>query len=157
MIEIDGSRYSGSGTIVRQAVAFAALTGQAVHLVKARVRCLKPGLRPQHIHVIEAIPQVGEDRPKGSSRAPRPSSFGLGRCRVKGTTSGTLGLPDRRRCWPWRSCPSWLFGAPRALSSYAVASFRTLRLLSTISTRRVWDTEKRRLLPGYRLARRCVM
>lgn len=49
MLEIDGSRYSGSGTIVRQAVVFAALTGQAVHIVKARVRRPTPGLRPQHI------------------------------------------------------------------------------------------------------------
>jgi len=35
--EIDGLRYSGSGTIVRQAVVFAALTNQAVHIVMARV------------------------------------------------------------------------------------------------------------------------
>ena len=34
MLEIDGSRYSGSGTIVRQAVMFAALTGQAVHIIR---------------------------------------------------------------------------------------------------------------------------
>jgi RNA 3'-terminal phosphate cyclase (ATP) len=58
MLEIDGSRYSGSGTIVRQAMVFAALTGQAVHMVKARVRRPKPGLRPQHIRVVEAIRQV---------------------------------------------------------------------------------------------------
>ena len=58
MLEIDGSRYSGSGTIVRQAMVFAALTGQAVHIVKARVRRPKPGLRPQHIRVVEAICQV---------------------------------------------------------------------------------------------------
>jgi hypothetical protein len=31
MLEIDGSRYSGSGAIVRQAVGFAALTGTAMH------------------------------------------------------------------------------------------------------------------------------
>ena len=58
MLEIDGSRYSGSGTIVRQAMVFAALTGQAVHMVKARARRLKPGLRPQHMRVVEAIRQV---------------------------------------------------------------------------------------------------
>ena len=55
MIRIDGSRYSGSGTIVRQSVALAALTGQAVHVVNARSRRPKPGLRPQHVRVIEAI------------------------------------------------------------------------------------------------------
>ncbi len=58
MIEIDGSRYSGSGTIVRQAVAFAALTGRPVHVVNARVRRPNPGLRPQHIRVVEAIREL---------------------------------------------------------------------------------------------------
>ena len=58
MLEIDGSRYSGSGTIVRQAVMCAALTGQAVHIVKARVRRPTPGLRPQHVRVVEALRQV---------------------------------------------------------------------------------------------------
>ena len=58
MIEIDGSRYSGSGTIVRQAVAFAALTGQDVHITNARVRRRRPGLRRQHIRAIEAINEL---------------------------------------------------------------------------------------------------
>lgn len=58
MIEIDGSHYSGSGTIVRQAVAFAALTGRAVHIVNARMRRPKPGLRPQHLRVVDAICQL---------------------------------------------------------------------------------------------------
>src|SRR3989337_630865 len=44
VIEIDGSLYSGSGTIVRQAVALAALTSQSVHLVNARLRRRRPGL-----------------------------------------------------------------------------------------------------------------
>ena len=55
MLEIDGSLYSGSGTIVRQAVAFSALTGHPVHVVNARMRRPQPGLRPQHIRVVEAI------------------------------------------------------------------------------------------------------
>ena len=58
MLEIDGSRYSGSGTIVRQAIAFAALTGNAVHIVNIRVRRPKPGLRRQHVQVMEAVRQL---------------------------------------------------------------------------------------------------
>jgi len=58
VLEIDGSRYSGSGTIVRQAVAFAALTGRAVHIVNARAHRPKPGLRRQHVQAIEAIRQL---------------------------------------------------------------------------------------------------
>lgn len=55
MIEIDGSRYAGSGSIVRQAVAYAALTGRAVAVRNARARRPHPGLRPQHVRAIEAI------------------------------------------------------------------------------------------------------
>ena len=58
MLELDGSRYSGSGTIVRQAVAFAALTGQSIHVRNARVRRPKPGLRTQHLKVVEAIREM---------------------------------------------------------------------------------------------------
>ena len=58
MLEIDGSRYSGSGTIVRQAVAFAALTGTVVRIINVRIRRPKPGLRRQHAQVIEAIRQL---------------------------------------------------------------------------------------------------
>jgi RNA 3'-terminal phosphate cyclase (ATP) len=58
ILTIDGSRYSGSGTIVRQAVAFSALTGQPIHVVNARAKRDKPGLRPQHIRVIEAIAEL---------------------------------------------------------------------------------------------------
>jgi RNA 3'-terminal phosphate cyclase (ATP) len=58
VLEIDGSRYSGSGTIVRQAIALAALTGNAVHITNIRVRRPKPGLRRQHVQVVEAIRQL---------------------------------------------------------------------------------------------------
>jgi RNA 3'-terminal phosphate cyclase (ATP) len=58
MLEIDGSQYSGSGTIVRQAVAFAALMGKAVRIVNVRLRRPKPGLRRQHVLAVEAIRQL---------------------------------------------------------------------------------------------------
>jgi len=55
MIDIDGSAHSGSGTIVRHAAAYAALTGQPVRVRNARARRQRPGLRPQHLQVIQAI------------------------------------------------------------------------------------------------------
>lgn len=58
VLEIDGSRFSGSGTIVRQAVAFAALTGREIHIINARTRRRRPGLRHQHIRAIEAINEL---------------------------------------------------------------------------------------------------
>lgn len=58
MLEIDGSCYSGSGTIVRQAVAFSALTGTPVRIFNIRVKRPKPGLRRQHLQVVESIRQL---------------------------------------------------------------------------------------------------
>jgi RNA 3'-terminal phosphate cyclase (ATP) len=58
MIEIDGARFSGSGAIVRQAVVLSALTGQSVHILNARQRRTKPGLRPQHVKAVEAVREL---------------------------------------------------------------------------------------------------
>jgi RNA 3'-terminal phosphate cyclase (ATP) len=55
VLEIDGSRHSGSGSIVRLTAAYAALTGTAVHVGNARARRRpKPGLRRQHCKALEA-------------------------------------------------------------------------------------------------------
>ena len=58
MIEIDGSQHSGSGTIVRFGVCFAALCGAAVHVVNARARRKQPGLRPQHVAAVRACAEL---------------------------------------------------------------------------------------------------
>jgi RNA 3'-terminal phosphate cyclase (ATP) len=58
MIEIDASAQSGSGTIVRHAVAFAALCGTPVHLRNARARRERPGLRPQHVAAVRACAEL---------------------------------------------------------------------------------------------------
>jgi len=53
-ITIDGAQKSGSGTIVRYAVALAALLGQPVRLVNARQKRREPGLRQQHVTSVRA-------------------------------------------------------------------------------------------------------
>jgi RNA 3'-phosphate cyclase len=75
MIEIDGSRYSGSGTLVRQAVVFSALTGQAVRVTNARERRTKPGLRTQHVRVVEAIRDLVNATVEGAVRGSREIIF----------------------------------------------------------------------------------
>ncbi len=67
MIEIDGSRKSGSGTIVRDAVSLAALAVQDLHLTNIRAKRLpKPGLRAQHLRGIEAIAELCRGRLEGA-------------------------------------------------------------------------------------------
>jgi RNA 3'-phosphate cyclase len=58
MIEIDGALHSGSGSVVRQAVAYAAVTGLPVRVVNVRARRPNPGLRRQHAQAIQAICQL---------------------------------------------------------------------------------------------------
>lgn len=54
MITIDGAQKSGSGTIVRSAVALAALLGLPLRVVNARQRRRQPGLRQQHVTGVRA-------------------------------------------------------------------------------------------------------
>jgi RNA 3'-terminal phosphate cyclase (ATP) len=82
MIEIDGSQYSGSGTIVRQSAALAALTKQPVHVISARSRRLKPGLQPQHVRVIEAICELVNGHTDGAYHGSQEFSFWPGKIRA---------------------------------------------------------------------------
>ncbi|WP_447974681.1 RNA 3'-terminal phosphate cyclase [Nitrospira sp. Kam-Ns4a] len=84
MIEIDGARFSGSGTIVRQSVAYAALTGRAVRIVNARAGRPNPGLRPQHVRVVEAIARLVGGATEGLAPGSmelvfRPGALAVGR------------------------------------------------------------------------------
>ena len=58
MLQIDGSQKSGSGTILRLAVALSTLLGEELHLWNIRARRDKPGLRPQHLQVVLACREM---------------------------------------------------------------------------------------------------
>ncbi|MDH5564886.1 MAG: RNA 3'-terminal phosphate cyclase [Nitrospirota bacterium] len=75
MLTIDGSSYSGSGAIVRQAVAFSALTGIPIHLVRARAKRSKPGLRRQHVRVVEAIRELINGKTEGACEGSQEIHF----------------------------------------------------------------------------------
>ncbi|RMH08048.1 MAG: RNA 3'-phosphate cyclase [Nitrospirae bacterium] len=75
MIELDGAHLSGSGTIVRQAVAFSALRGVPLHVVNARAKRPKPGLRPQHVRVVEAIREVVQGSTQGAVEGSQEFTF----------------------------------------------------------------------------------
>jgi RNA 3'-terminal phosphate cyclase (ATP) len=58
MITIDGGAKSGSGTIVRYSVALASLLGREIKIQNIRARRDKPGLRAQHLKVIQACQEM---------------------------------------------------------------------------------------------------
>ncbi|MDR2700212.1 MAG: RNA 3'-terminal phosphate cyclase [Nitrososphaerota archaeon] len=52
MFEIDGGQKSGSGTILRLAVALSAITQQPLHITNIRKRRPRPGLKMQHLESV---------------------------------------------------------------------------------------------------------
>lgn len=65
-LHINGAERSGSGTIVRYAVALSALAGRELHLTNIRARRDKPGLRPQHLRAVEAVRDLCGGRLEGA-------------------------------------------------------------------------------------------
>lgn len=57
-VQIDGSQKSGSGTIVRDAVLLSILTNTPIELINIRSKRPKPGLRHQHLKVLEAACEI---------------------------------------------------------------------------------------------------
>ena len=58
MITIDGAARSGSGTIVRYSVAMASLLGKGIRIENIRAGRDRPGLRAQHLSVVQACQQM---------------------------------------------------------------------------------------------------
>jgi RNA 3'-terminal phosphate cyclase (ATP) len=83
MLDIDGGQQAGSGTIVRYAVALAALLGQPLHLFNARAKRPTPGLRPQHVASVLACAELCGAKTDGVKVGSREFSFAPG-ARIQG-------------------------------------------------------------------------
>ncbi len=75
ILELDGSRYSGSGTIVRTGLALAALRNQPLRITKIREKRPTPGLRPQHLTAVKAIEALSGGRLVGREVGSRELTF----------------------------------------------------------------------------------
>jgi RNA 3'-terminal phosphate cyclase (ATP) len=75
MIAIDGAQQSGSGTLVRYAVAFSAILGQPIRLLNARAKRERPGLRPQHLASVLACAEMCQARTEGVRVGAREFTF----------------------------------------------------------------------------------
>lgn len=91
MLSIDGGQKSGSGTIVRYAVALAALVGRPVRVFNARKRRRMPGLRPQHTTSILACAAACGGATEGVSVGSTEFTFVPGACIAGGTYQWDIG------------------------------------------------------------------
>jgi RNA 3'-phosphate cyclase len=67
LFEIDGSQKSGSGTILRLAVALAAATGESLHIFNIRQNRPKRGLKPQHLEAVLTAAKLCDAEVKGAT------------------------------------------------------------------------------------------
>jgi RNA 3'-terminal phosphate cyclase (ATP) len=79
MLEIDGGKRSGSGTIVRDAVGFSVLLGESLHLKNIRTKRDRPGLRAQHLRAIHACADIGRGSFTGGQVGSREITFSPGK------------------------------------------------------------------------------
>lgn len=67
MFEIDGSQKSGSGTILRLAVALSAATNEPLHIFNIRQNRPQRGLKPQHLEAVLTAAKLCNAEVKGAT------------------------------------------------------------------------------------------
>jgi RNA 3'-terminal phosphate cyclase (ATP) len=67
VFEIDGSQKSGSGTILRLAVALAAIKGEPLHITNIRQNRPQPGLKPQHLESVLTVAKLCSAQLQGAA------------------------------------------------------------------------------------------
>jgi RNA 3'-phosphate cyclase len=67
LFEIDGSQKSGSGTILRLAVALAAATNEPLHIINIRQNRPQRGLKPQHLEAVLTAAKLCNAEVKGAT------------------------------------------------------------------------------------------
>jgi len=67
LFEIDGSQKSGSGTILRLAVALAAATSEPLHIFNIRQNRPQRGLKPQHLEAVLTAAKLCSAEVKGAT------------------------------------------------------------------------------------------
>jgi RNA 3'-terminal phosphate cyclase (ATP) len=87
----DGSRFSGSGTTVRLAVALGALTEQEVQMTNIRAARREPGLRPQHMWVVDAVRELSSGRTRGNAVTSSELTFSPGTFCIRGAYTWDIG------------------------------------------------------------------
>jgi RNA 3'-terminal phosphate cyclase (ATP) len=95
MFEIDGSQKSGSGTILRLAVAVSAILCQPLHIVNIRHRRPQSGLKRQHLESVLAVAKLCNATVKGAKLGSEelyftPSSIEGGHVEVVIETAGSI-------------------------------------------------------------------
>jgi len=157
MIDIDGSAHSGSGTIVRHAVAYAALTGQPVRVRNARARRQHPGLRPQHLRAIQAIRDLVGGSLDGAEVGSRSFEFRPGNTEPAGRYAWDIGTAGSATMLAHSMLPVLALrgrGAEAEIrgglfQDFAPSAFHLQHVIVPLLTQMGLDAQVEMIRPGY--------
>lgn len=95
MLEVDGSIKSGSGTILRLAVAWASILNEPLHVYNIRAKRSSPGLRPQHLEAVLTAAKLCNAEVEGATLGSqelrfRPSAIIGGEVEAQIGTAGSI-------------------------------------------------------------------
>lgn len=95
MLEVDGSRKSGSGTILRLSIAMAAILNKPLHIYNIRQKRPQPGLKPQHLEAVLTAAKLCNASVKGAELGSKelwfyPSEILGGRVETEIGTAGSI-------------------------------------------------------------------
>jgi RNA 3'-terminal phosphate cyclase (ATP) len=95
LFEIDGSHKSGSGTILRLAVALAAATSEPLHIFNIRQNRPQRGLKPQHLEAVLTVAKLASAEVKGATLGSKelwfkPSEIKGGNVEAEIGTAGSI-------------------------------------------------------------------
>ncbi len=157
MIEIDGSMHSGSGSILRYAVALATLTGQPLHMTRIRAKRPKPGLRAQHLIAVTSCCAISGGQVEGAELSSQEIIYRPGETLQGGIFDFDIGTAGSAMMAGFTLIPSCLFAhEPSQLTitgglfqDFAPSFFHTQKVLLPLLQRMGADVTLDMLKPGY--------
>ncbi|MBN2014949.1 MAG: RNA 3'-terminal phosphate cyclase [Candidatus Altiarchaeota archaeon] len=78
MITIDGSYGEGGGQVLRTSVAMSAVTGKSFRIEGIRAKRENPGIRPQHLHAVNAVAKLCDAKVEGLNIGSQELEFSPG-------------------------------------------------------------------------------
>jgi len=157
MVTIDGSTKSGSGTIVRDAVPFAALQGVELHLTNIRNKRIKPGLRAQHLHGVQAACTITAGHLQGAEIGSHTITFMPGTALKSGSFNWDIGTAGSTTMLALSVIPLGLFGDTPStymitgglFQDFAPSAYHVLHVLLPLLRRMGADITLSIIRPGY--------
>jgi len=157
MLEIDGGRFSGSGTIVRYGLALAAVLRQTIRIVNIRAKRKAPGLRPQHLAGVRACEALTRGRAERAAVGAREITFFPGRTIHGGRYTFEIGTAGSTTMLAYSLLPLGLFAdgpchirlAGGVFQDCAPGFFHLQHVLLPLLQRMGVAAELRLLTPGY--------